>query len=142
MVNHGELVRLTNTTRRTVGDGMPNRARQIIPFPNAPSKRQQPKTNKRRWPVILLCLCLSAYFLCVGVQWVRQEMRMRALVTRCEELLRRQQQLQADNQLLQEQIQRLLNDPAYLERLAREMGMVKPGDTIYMSTDPKSELIP
>ncbi len=67
---------------------------------------------------------------------------MRALVTRCEELLRRQQQLQADNQLLQEQIERLLTDPAYLERLAREMGMVKPNDTIYVSTDPKGGVIP
>ncbi|NLW16764.1 MAG: septum formation initiator family protein [Firmicutes bacterium] len=67
---------------------------------------------------------------------MRQERRMRILATRYEELLRRQQELQADNERLQGQIQRLLEDPAYLERLAREMGMVKPGDTIYLSSDP------
>ncbi len=121
---------------------MPNRARQIIPFPNTPrartpsTRRQAKTTTKLRWPVIILCLVLSAYFLCAGVQWVRQERRMRILATRYEELLRRQQELQADNERLQGQIQRLLEDPAYLERLAREMGMVKPGDTIYLSSDP------
>lgn len=116
---------------------MPNRARQIIPFPKTPNARPQARTNKRRrWPVILLCSLLSVYLVCAGVQWVRQEIRLRALTTQYEDMLTRQQQLQADNELLQRQIQRLLEDPFYLEQLAREMGMVKPGDTIYLSSDP------
>lgn len=120
---------------------MPNRAQQIIPFPKTPVKtksstRHQAKTTKRRWPVILVCGFLSIYLVCAGVQWVRQELRLRALVTQYEELLEQQQGLQADNELLQKQIDRLLGDPVYLEQLAREMGMVKPGDTIYVSSDP------
>lgn len=116
---------------------MPNRARQIIPFPKTQETRQQAKaTKRRRWPVLLLCSLLSIYLVCAGIQWVRQEMRLRALTVQYEEMLGRQQQLQADNELLQQQIQRLLEDPFYLEQLAREMGMVKPGDTIYLSSDP------
>lgn len=120
---------------------MPNKAQQIIPFPKTPVKtkpstRHQAKNTKRRWPVMLVCAFLSIYLVCAGVQWVRQELRLRALVTQYEELLEQQQGLQADNELLQKQIDRLLGDPVYLEQLAREMGMVKPGDTIYVSSDP------
>lgn len=117
---------------------MPNRARQIIPFPNAPVKtsvRPQAKP-RRRWSLILVCALLSIYLVCSGVQWVRQEIRLRALVAQYEELVRQQQELQAGNELLQQQIDRLRQDPVYLEQLAREMGMVKPGDTIYLSIDP------
>ncbi len=124
---------------------MPNRARQIIPFPQTPVKTKakpstrhqaKTKTTRRRWPVILVCTLLSAYLVCLGIQWVRQELRLRALVAQYEELLGRQQELQAEKELLQQQIDRLLEDPVYLEQLAREMGMVKPGDTIYVPSDP------
>lgn len=116
---------------------MPNRARQIIPFPTTPNIQQPIKAPKRkRWPVFLLCSLLSIYLVCAGVQWVRQETRLRALTAQYEDLVGRQQQLQGDNESLQRQIQRLLDDPLYLEQLAREMGMVRPGDTIYLSSDP------
>ncbi|HBK86446.1 MAG TPA: hypothetical protein DDZ53_10490 [Firmicutes bacterium] len=118
---------------------MPNKARQIIPFPKTPIKstvRPQEKA-KRRWPLIFVCTLLVIYLAGAGVQWVRQELRMRALIAQCEELLKQQKELQVENEVLQQQIDRLLNDPVYLEQLAREMGMVKPGDTIYLSIDPR-----
>ncbi|NLY54461.1 MAG: septum formation initiator family protein [Firmicutes bacterium] len=113
---------------------MPNRARQIVPFPVSPGKTSKRPRNKvkLRWPRLLVFALLLTYFACAGVQWVRQEMRMRALKQQYEALLIEMQRLHADNKLLQQQIERLQNDPTYLEQLAREMGMVKPGDTIYL----------
>lgn len=116
---------------------MPNRARQIIPFPKVTTTRQPAKAPKRkRWPVILLCSLLTLYLVGAGVQWARQEVRLRALTAQYEEMLLRQQQLQVSNEMLQQRIQSLLKDPSYLEQLAREMGMVRPGDTIYLLSDP------
>lgn len=63
---------------------------------------------------------------------MRQEKRLQGLTARYEELLEQQEDLQKDKELMQEQINRLQQDPLYLEQLAREMGMVKPNDTIYV----------
>lgn len=121
---------------------MPNRARQIIPFPKTEIGRPPVKvkakatvTKRRRWPVLFLCVILTVYLVAAGAQWVRQERRLRDLTAQYEAMLVRQQQLHNHNELMQQQIQRLLEDPVYLEQLAREMGMVRPGDTIYISTD-------
>lgn len=116
---------------------VPNRARQIVPFPVTPgktSKRPRAKV-KLRWPRLLVFALLLIYFVCAGAQWVRQELRVRALKEQYEEMLLQLQNLHADNKQLQQQIERLQNDPNYLEQLAREMGMVKPGDTIYLPVD-------
>lgn len=117
---------------------MPNRARQIIPFPNAHHKAVvRPKRGKkRRWTLALVCLAMVVFVVCAGAQWVRQESRMRALNVQYEGLLKQQQELQADNELLQQQIDRVLQDPNYLEQLARQMGLVKPDDVIYLTIDP------
>lgn len=52
-----------------------------------------------------------------------------------QQLLAAQESLQETNQSLQRQIESLTNEPAFLEQLARQMGMVKPSDTIYLPTN-------
>jgi cell division protein FtsB len=122
---------------------MPNRARQIIPFPAAPARpnfssaRKSKHSKKQKKVVWLVCALLVVFLAAAGTQLVRQEIRMRQLMLQQEELLERQRQLQSNNESLQNQIQRLLDDPTYLEQLARQMGMVKPDDTIYIKADPE-----
>lgn len=60
---------------------------------------------------------------------------MRDLAGRYAELSAKQETLTKQNEVLREQIDRLLHDPGYIEQLAREMGMVKPGDTVYLPAD-------
>ncbi|HUT53196.1 MAG TPA: septum formation initiator family protein [bacterium] len=58
-----------------------------------------------------------------------------------QELLSRAQKLREENRELRAEIERLQNDPAHIERLAREeLGMVKPGElVIQFSEDPGKE---
>ncbi len=60
---------------------------------------------------------------------------MRDLAGRYATLTAKHETLTSQNSKLREQIDRLLNDPSYIEQLAREMGMVKPGDTVYIPSD-------
>lgn len=48
------------------------------------------------------------------------------------QLIAVEEQLQTSNDSIGRQIDSLTKDPAYLEQLARKMGLVKPNDTIYL----------
>lgn len=61
---------------------------------------------------------------------------MRQLRQSYSQLTAVQEQLQTSNDSIQRQIDSLTKDPAYLEQLARQMGMVKPSDTIYLPVSP------
>lgn len=63
-------------------------------------------------------------------------MRMRQLHQRFDQLTAVREQLLASNQSISQQIESLTKDPTYLEQLAREMGMVKPSDTVYLPVSP------
>lgn len=84
---------------------------------------------------MVILLCTALYLIWAGSQLIRQEMRMRELRQSYDQLLAAQESLQQTNESLQSQIEGLANDPAFLEQLARQMGMVKPKDTIYLPID-------
>jgi cell division protein FtsB len=74
--------------------------------------------------VVLLLVALTAY----GWQGVVRLRQMRDELGRLE---RENVSLRRDAERLAQMIDRLRNDPAYLERIAREeRGMVRPGETV------------
>lgn len=86
----------------------------------------------------MLCV-VFLYLVWAGSQLVRQEMRMQALEAQYQTLAKRQAALGEQNEALQEELYRVLHDPQFLEQLARRMGMVKPGDTVYVPARPLEE---
>lgn len=116
-------------------------APRIVQFPAFGVSRNQgqskrPQVERRRpWLRVAVLLCAAVYLLWAGSQLIRQEVRMRQLQESYQQLITAQKQLQLTNESLQTQIDGLANDPAYLEQLARQMGMVKPTDTIYLPVD-------
>jgi cell division protein FtsB len=97
------------------------------------------KKNKRlpwiRWVLLALAL-LSLYHILTGrnglfkLAQLRREQRMAQ--SRIDSLTIRKHELEAKKQ-------RLLNDSAYLEKLARqETGMAKPGEKVYRFVAPPS----
>jgi cell division protein FtsB len=70
-------------------------------------------------------------FLGLGVYGWQGIVRLRQVREQLETLERDNAALRAQAERLTQAIDRLRNDPAYLERLAREeQGMVRPGETI------------
>lgn len=123
---------------------MPAKARRIIQFPaHNPhpvyNRRKQPAARRRRWPRFVMLCVVFLYLVWAGSQLVRQEMRMQALEAQYQTLAKRQAALGEQNEALQEELYRVLHDPQFLEQLARRMGMVKPGDTVYVPARPLEE---
>ncbi len=120
---------------------MPANAPRIVQFPAAkPGQNQgqirRPQVERRRpWLRAAILLCTALYLIWAGSQLIRQEVRMRELRQSYERLQAAQESLQQTNESLQSQIEGLANDPEFLEQLARQMGMVKPRDTIYLPID-------
>jgi cell division protein FtsB len=72
--------------------------------------------------VVLACLMVYGWHGVVRLQQMREEMRS---------LERENVNLRLEAGRLTQMIDRLRNDPAYLERIAREeRGMVRPGETV------------
>lgn len=97
------------------------------------------KQNKRlpwiRWVLLVLAL-LSLYHILTGqnglfkLAQLRHEQRMAQ--SRIDSLSIRKRELETEKQ-------RLLNDSAYLEKLARqETGMAKPGEKVYRFVAPQA----
>lgn len=89
--------------------------------------------NPLRWSKSFLLLVLGGFvliwftFIDTYSLWTRYELNQRY-----ENLKAKTEQLEADTQLLKQKIEKLRNDPALLERIAREeYGMKKKGETIY-----------
>ena len=66
-----------------------------------------------------------------------------------QELLRKKADLDAENarlelstRQLEQNQQRMQNDPAFVERVAREQGMAKPGETIFRAVGNTNEGVP
>lgn len=119
---------------------MPASSPRVVQFPSAkPSqsqvKQRRPKAKRRPWLRAVLLLSAALYLVWAGSQLIRQEVRMSELRQSYQQLLAAQESLQETNQSLQRQIESLTNEPAFLEQLARQMGMVKPSDTIYLPTN-------
>ncbi|MGI6359346.1 MAG: FtsB family cell division protein [Bacillota bacterium] len=120
---------------------MPASVPRIIQFPSrrpaanqAISKRPQP--NRRRpWLRVVVLFCAALYLIWAGSQLFEQEMRMRQLQKTYAELLAAQSALEDANQQAMERIENLQNDPAFLEQLARQMGMIKSTDKVYLPVD-------
>lgn len=126
---------------------MSAQTKRVVPFPQRPSptptrtqaKAPAPKDKTKVRPGIrfLVISVLTVYLLVAGSALIKQEMRMRDLMGRYRAVEQQQQLLQADNERLRQEIDRLKNDRAYIEQLAREMGMVKPSDVIYLPVTPQ-----
>jgi len=83
----------------------------------------------------LVAVCLSL------VRLGGQMKKYQDLQDQAQGLEKELQQVQEEYQAKQTQIE-LLNDNAYIERLARErLGMVKAGETLVMPVDPEKEVI-
>jgi cell division protein FtsL len=87
--------------------------------------------------LVLVCLALLAHevFGQHGFMALRQEKK------EIETLRQQIQQLQHENEQLDKRIKALQSDPKAIERKAREMGLVYPGEIIYTSPekDPKKD---
>ena len=87
----------------------------------------------RRAAILFVLVCVVLAF---AVAPFRAYLVQRAQVHALEQQARA---LEEQNNALTQRIARL-NDPAYLERLAREcLGMVKPGETAYVIVPPPSK---
>ncbi len=89
--------------------------------------------NPLRWRKSFLLLILGGFvfvwfaFIDTYSLWTRYELSQRK-----DELKQKTEQLEAETTRLKQQIQDLKNDPALLERIAREeYGMKKEGETVY-----------
>jgi len=55
-------------------------------------------------------------------------------------LVQEKERIEKENKELRQEIERLKNDPSYVERLAREeLGMVKEGEIVYMFPDDEGD---
>lgn len=89
--------------------------------------------NPLRWRKSFLIMILGGFvfiwfaFIDTYSLWTRYELSQRK-----DELKQKTEQLEAETARLKQQIQDLKNDPALLERIAREeYGMKKEGETVY-----------
>lgn len=89
--------------------------------------------NPLRWRKSFLFMVLGGFilvwfaFIDTYSLWTRLE-----LYTKKNDLIQKTEQLEAETARLKQQIEDLRNDPALLERIAREeYGMKKEGETVY-----------
>lgn len=89
--------------------------------------------NPLRWRKSFLFIVLGGFilvwfaFIDTYSLWTRLE-----LYNKKNDLIQKTEQLEAETARLKQQIQDLRNDPALLERIAREeYGMKKEGETVY-----------
>ncbi len=89
--------------------------------------------NPLRWRKSFLMLILGGFvfiwfaFIDTYSLWTRYDLSQRK-----DDLIQKTEQLEAETAKLKQQIEDLKNDPALLERIAREeYGMKKEGETIY-----------
>jgi cell division protein FtsB len=92
-----------------------------------------PLLNPLRWKrsflvsVLVLFLVIWFGFFDTYSLWTRFQMERDK-----RDLIKRTEQLVAETELLKKRIESLRNDPALLERIAREeYGMRRPGETVY-----------
>ena len=88
--------------------------------------------------LVFIALLVHEIFAQHGILGLRQEQKQ------IESLSQQIKQLQQDNERLDKQIKALQSDPKAIERLAREMGLTRQGETIYTypEKDPKKGQAP
>mgnify|MGYP000721603199 CR=1 FL=1 len=89
--------------------------------------------NPLRWKKSFLALLLAAFVIVWFTFIDTYSLKTRwDLHSQKEELKERTEKLNAESEELKEKINELENDPALLEKIAREeYGMRKPGETVY-----------
>jgi len=106
------------------------------PRPKRLLERPKPRFGvrlSRRAAILFVMVCVVLAF---AVAPLRALLAQRAQLRALEQ---QAQVLEEQNNALTQRISRL-NDPAYLERLAREcLGMVKPGETAFVIVPPPSK---
>jgi len=94
------------------------------------------QTGWRWWKLALVCAALAGwvYLLVAGDGGL---LELRETRRELADLEARVDRLVAQNDSLSSVLKRLENDPAYLEKVAREdLGMVKPGERLYRLREP------
>ncbi|MDD4078356.1 MAG: septum formation initiator family protein [Eubacteriales bacterium] len=86
-------------------------------------------TRKGKW-LTMLFLAFLVYF-CVIM--INQQLSLRNLTSRQQEIQADIEQYSSQNELLKGQIELIETNPEYLEGLARkELGLVRDGETVYI----------
>ena len=86
-------------------------------------------TRKGKW-LTMLFLAFLVYF-CVIM--INQQLSLRNLTSRQQEIQADIEQFSSQNELLKGQIELIETNPEYLEGLARkELGLVRDGETVYI----------
>ena len=101
------------------------------------NKKLSPTRNR----LCLLLWSLLALVSLVVIVWSpRGFLHLRQLHLEYRELTRKNQVLERENHRLYGEIDRLLNDPTALERLAREeLGLVKEGELVFQFVPPTDD---
>lgn len=87
---------------------------------------------KRRTKVSLVWLTLLVVIVAVGILVAYPDyLKLKEFRTRLKELATNVERLEEANRKLEEEICALRSDPTYIEKLARRMGLVRPGEIIY-----------
>jgi cell division protein FtsL len=106
-----------------------NKTAVVTPLPGV---RPAPRI-KKKWPVLYLLGLLLVYFL---ILFTVQFFRYIQLNNEVRALSREIERIRGENALLAEEIERL-NDPEYLEELARDrLGMARPGEVLFNIQEP------
>jgi len=95
-------------------------------------KNYTKQQSKKHWFKILIAAAVA--FLLFGNQGFRQLLRNKLELNRAQTQL---QGLKTHEKALLSELKRLKNDPAYLEKTARqELGLIKPGEVEYRFKKP------
>jgi cell division protein FtsB len=104
----------------------------------APVKRQKRNLLRRHWmsgALVFAAFGIAAY---TGVHVYGVESRLSEVRAARLELDARVQEEQRRNQTLDSQLAKVAGDP-YMEKLAKEMGFVYPGETVYQKGTGKGQ---
>ena len=91
-----------------------------------------PKLPKLNWAPIVVVVLIAGLVAAIAVEPTRQLLEQRA---RIDGMAGELDELRSTNSALKDRIDRLV-DPDYLEREAREVGLVRPGETAYVVMPP------
>lgn len=87
---------------------------------------------------IAILLCLASVLL--GLIFIPGYIKIRNLSQQNKDLERQIDEVRQANRELQQEQEKLLNDPIYLEKVAREkLGVVREGEVIYKVLPPQKE---
>jgi len=90
--------------------------------------------------IIVLSVSSLILLILLGRIFIPEYLKFRELAKQNRELERRIEQVKQDNRRLKEEHQKMINDPLYLEKVAREkLGVVRKGEVVYKVLPPQEK---